>query len=80
MQTRVPFGQCSVVCDGFVGCRVSSYLLVGWMSRSGLIGVMENVKLVDLHRFFVIGFTGGLFFCPRVAFAFFVYMPAVRRV
>ena len=37
---RVPSGLCSVVCDGFVGCWVSSYLLVVWMSRSGLIGVV----------------------------------------
>ncbi len=62
VQMRVPFGLCSVVCDGFVGCWVSSYLLVGWMSRSGLIGVVENVMLVDLHPSFVIGFAGGFFF------------------
>jgi hypothetical protein len=59
VQMRVPFGLCSVVCDGFVGCWVSSYLLVGWMSRSRLIGVVENVRLVDLHPSFVIGFTEG---------------------
>jgi hypothetical protein len=41
VQMRVPSGLCSVVCDGIVGCWVSSYLLVGWMSRSGLIGVVE---------------------------------------
>ena len=40
MQMRVPSGLCNAVCDRFVGCWVSSYLLVGWMSRSGLIGVM----------------------------------------
>jgi len=38
VQTRDPSGMCSVVCDGFVGCCVSSYLLVGWMSRSGCCG------------------------------------------
>ncbi len=59
MHMRVPSGLCSVVCDGFVGCWVSSYLLVGWMPRSGLIGVVENVKLVYP---FVMGFTGGVFF------------------
>ena len=47
-------------CDGFVGCWVSSYLLVGWMSRSGLIGVVENVRLVDLHPSVVMGFTRGV--------------------
>ena len=59
MQMRVPSGLCSVVCDGFVGCWVSSYLLVGWMSRSGLIGVVEKVRLVHLHPSFVMGFTWG---------------------
>ncbi len=62
VQMRVPSGMCSVVCDGFVGCWVSSYLLVGWMSRFGLIGVVENVRLVDLHPSFVMGFTRGFFF------------------
>ena len=57
---RVPSGLCSVVCDGFIGCLVSSYLLVGWMSMSGLIGVVENVRLVDLHPSFVMGFTRGV--------------------
>jgi hypothetical protein len=56
---RVSSCVCSVVCDGFVGYWVSSYLLVGWISRSGLIGVVENVRLVDLHPSFVIVFTGG---------------------
>ena len=61
VQVWVPYGLCSVVCDGFVGCWVSSYLLVGWMSRSGLIGVVENDRLVDLHPSVVMGFTGGFF-------------------
>ena len=61
VQMRVPSGVCSVACDGFVGCCLSSYLMVGWMSRSGLIGVVENVRLVDLHPPFVIGFTEGFF-------------------
>ena len=58
---RVPTRMCSVVCDEFVGCWVSSYLLVGWMSRSGLIGVVEDVRLIDLHPFFVMVFTMGVF-------------------
>ena len=62
---RVPSGLCSVVCDGFVGCWVSSYLLVGWMSRSELIGVVENVRLVDLHSSVVMGFTSGVFRLTR---------------
>ncbi len=61
VQMRIPSGLCSVACDGFIGGWLSSYLLVGWMSRSGLIGVMENVWLVDLHPSFVIGFPGGVF-------------------
>ena len=49
VQMRVPSGLCSVMCDGFVWCWVSSYLLVGCISSSGLIGVVKNVRLVDLH-------------------------------
>jgi hypothetical protein len=30
------------------------------MSRSGLIGVVENVRLVDLHPPVVMGLTGGV--------------------
>ena len=60
VQIRAPSGLCSVVCDGFVGYWVSSYLLVGWMSRFGFIGVVENVRLVDLHPSFVMGFTSGV--------------------
>ncbi len=61
VQMWVPSGLCSVVCDGFVGCWVSLYLLVGWMSRSGLIGVVENVRLVDLYPSVVMRFAGGFF-------------------
>jgi len=61
VQMRVPSGLCSEVCDGFVGCWVISYLLVGWMSRSGSIGVVESIRLADLHLSFVIGLTGGFF-------------------
>ena len=65
VQMRVPSGLCSVVCDGFVGCWVNSYLFVGWMSRSGLIGVVEKVRLVDLHPSVVMGFTGGVLLLTR---------------
>ena len=57
---RVPCGLCSEVCVGFVGRCVSSYRLVGMMSRSGLIGVVENIRLADLHHpSIVIGFIKG---------------------
>ena len=62
---KVPSGLCSVLCDGFVGCWVSSYLFVGCMSRSGLIGVVENVRLVDLHPSVVMGFSGGVLLLTR---------------
>ena len=65
VQMRGPSGLCSMVCDGFVGCWVSSYLLVGLMSKSGLIGVVENVRLVDLHPSFVMGFSGGVLLLTR---------------
>jgi hypothetical protein len=60
VQMRVPSGLCSVVRDGIVGCWVSSYLLIGWMSRSGLIGVVENIRLVDLYLSFAIRLTCGV--------------------
>ncbi len=45
VQMVFPFSLCNEVCVGFVGCCVSSYRLVGWMSRSGLIGEVENVEI-----------------------------------
>ena len=63
---RVPSGLCSVVCDGFVGRWVSSYLLVGWMSRSALLGVVENVRLFDLHPSVVMRFTEGVLLLTRL--------------
>ncbi len=39
---------------------MSSYLLVGWVSRSRLIGVVENVWLFDLHPSFVMRFIRGV--------------------
>ena len=60
VQMWVLSGLCNVVCDRFVGRWVSSYLLDESMSRSGLIGLVENVRLVDLHPYFVMGFTSGV--------------------
>ncbi len=61
VQMRVLSGLSSEVCVGFVGCGVSSYRLVGWMSRSGLIGDVENVKLPDLHPSIETEIIGGIF-------------------
>jgi hypothetical protein len=55
---RVPSGLCSEVFVIFVGCCVSSYRLFVWISRSGLIGDAENVRLTDLHPSIVTGFIG----------------------
>ena len=60
VQMRVPSGLYSEMCVGFAGCCVSSYRFFGWMSRSGLIGVVENVRLADLYPSIVIGFFGGV--------------------
>ena len=60
VQMRVPSSLCSKVCVGFVGCWVSSYRFVGWMSRSGLIWIVENVRLADLYPSVVIGFFEGV--------------------
>ena len=59
VQMNVPSGLCSEVCVGFAGRCVSSYRLAGWMSRSWLIGVVENVRLTDLHPSDFAGFIGG---------------------
>ena len=56
----VPSGLCSVVCVFCVGCCVSSYRWVGCVSRSGLIGVVEKVRLGDLHPSVVFWLAGGL--------------------
>ena len=45
----VPSGLCSVMCVFNVECCVSSYRWVGCVSMSGLIGVVEKVRLGDLH-------------------------------
>ena len=58
---RVSSGMCSEGCVCFAGYWVSSYLLVGWMSKSVFIGDVENVRLSDLHPSSVVGFTGGVF-------------------
>jgi hypothetical protein len=51
-------GLCMAVCVYFVGCCVRSYPLVDWVSRSGFMGVVENVRLGDLHPSLVPGFSG----------------------
>ena len=47
----------NVVCVYCVGCCVSSYRWVGCLSRSGLMGVMEKVRFVNLHPSVVFGLT-----------------------
>ena len=56
----VPSGLCSVVCVCSVGCCDSSYRWVGCVSRSGLIGVVEKVRLGDLHPSAVFWLAGGV--------------------
>ena len=56
----VPSGLCSVVCVLCVGCCVSSYRWVGCVSRSGLTGVVEKVRIGDLHPSAVIELTWGV--------------------
>ena len=56
----VPSGLCSVVCVFCVGCFVSSYRWVGCVFRSGLMGVVEKVRLGDLHPSAVFGLTWGV--------------------
>jgi len=56
MHVVVPSG-CASLCVCFVGCCVSSYPLVGWMSRSGLMGVVKNVSLRYFHPSIVNGFS-----------------------
>jgi hypothetical protein len=56
----VPSGLCSVVCVCSVGCCDSSYRWVGCVSRSGLMGVVEKVRLGDLHPSSVLWLVGGV--------------------
>jgi hypothetical protein len=56
----VPSGLCSVVCVCSVGCCDSSYRWVGCVSRSGLMGVVEKVRLGDLHPSSVRWLDGGV--------------------
>ena len=64
----VPSGLCSVVRVFSVGCCVSSYRWVGCVSRSGFMGVVEKVRLGDLHPSSVLWLDGGvhLFVIRRV--------------
>ena len=52
--------SCKCVCVCCVRCSVSSYRWVGCVSRSGLIGVVEKVRLGDLHPSLVFGLTWGV--------------------
>ena len=56
----VPSGLCNVVCVCRAGYCVSSYRLVGCPSRSGLMGMVEKVRLGDLHPSSVFGLTLGV--------------------
>jgi len=60
----VPSGLCNVVCVCVcvccVGCCDSSYRLVGCVYRSGLMGVVEKVRLRDLHPSSVFGLILGV--------------------
>ncbi len=55
----VPSGLCSVVWVCCVGCCDNSYRWVGCVSRSGFIGMVENVRLGDLHPSVVFWLDGG---------------------
>ena len=61
----VPSGLWSVVCVGLVGCWDNTYAFVGCVSRSGLIGVVENVRLVERHPSAVSGLIVGVFLFVR---------------
>ena len=56
----MPSGLCNVVCVLCAGYCVSSYRWVGCVSRSGLMGVVEKVRLWDLHPSSVFGLTWGV--------------------
>jgi hypothetical protein len=61
----VPSGLCSVWCVCFVGCWVGSYRFIGCVSISGMIGVVEYVRLFDLHPSIVIALSGDVFLLVR---------------
>ena len=44
----------------FLGCCASSYWWVGWVSRSGMMGDVENMRFGDLHPPLASGFSGGV--------------------
>ncbi len=43
-----------------MGCCASLYLWVGCVSKSGLMGVVEKVRIGDRHPSVVLGLTWGL--------------------
>ena len=47
------------VCVRLVGCCASSNWWVGWVSRFGLMGVVENARLGDRNLPIFNGFSGG---------------------
>ena len=50
-----------------MGCCVSSYYLIGWVSRSELLGVVENVRFGYLHPPpIVAAFSGGVYLFVRL--------------
>jgi len=59
IHTVMPYGLCRITGNCLEGCSVSSYAFVGVVSIYGLINVMENVLLVDLHSPSVYGFSRG---------------------
>ena len=56
----VPSGLCNIVCVCCVGCCASSYRWVGCVSRSGLMVVVKNMRIGDLHPPGVLGFACGV--------------------
>jgi len=56
----LPSITCNVVCVCYVECCVSSYRWVGCVSRFGLMGVVEKVRLRDRHPSVVLGLTWGV--------------------
>jgi len=60
VQTVVPSSLCIVVCACCLGCCASSYWRVGWVSNSGLMGVVEKVRFEDLHPSIVRGLSGDM--------------------
>jgi hypothetical protein len=74
MHMVAPSDLCKVMCDCFVGCCLSSYLLIDYVSMSKLMSVVENVRLCDFYPLYppfnefsrgvrLRAFLGGLVLC-----------------